>query len=324
MKKSIKKIKSKISKHIKLLKFYFLYFNKITFKNETKAKKEIIIVFDGNFPHGGLVDRLKGIISFYQVAKNIDANFKIHFKSPFDLNEFLVPNTYNWSSTDVDLSWNPFTTKVLYLMLNFNFNPIEYIAKSNKKKFIVFCNIDYSKTINSSLNNEELNNHWSISFNELFKKSIYLDAEYSKLNIKENAVAIHTRFTSLFGDFKDSPKNIATLERKKEIKNDLKKEIDTIAFENQSKNIYVFSDSIQFLDFIKLETNYIVLDGKPKHIDSYKSSNQLDSHIKTFLDFYAISTCEKVFLIRTKDMYNSAFSKYAAIVGNKVFKVNNI
>ena len=89
-------------------------------------------------------------------------------------------------------------------------------------------------------------------------------------------------------------------------------------------NIYVFSDSIQFLDFIKLETNYIVLDGKPQHIDSNNNSNELNDHIKTFLDFFAISACEKVFLIRTKDMYNSAFSKYAAIVGNKEFKVNNI
>ena len=320
----MKKIKSKISKNIKLLKFYFLYFNKITFKNKTKGRKEIIIVFDGNFPHGGLVDRLKGILSFYQVAKKTDADFKIYFKSPFDLNEFLVPNTYNWTSTDADLSWNPFSTKILYLMLNFDFNPIDYISKSNKKKFIVFCNIDYSKTINGSLNREELNIHWSKSFHELFKKSIYLDAEYSKLNIKENAIAIHTRFTSLFGDFKDSPKAIATKERKNEIKKSLKKEIDTIAFENKSMNIYVFSDSIQFLDFIKLETNYIVLDGKPQHIDSNNNSNELNDHIKTFLDFFAISACEKVFLIRTKDMYNSAFSKYAAIVGNKEFKVNNI
>ncbi len=320
----MKKIKSKISKNIKLLKFYFLYFNKITFRNHAKDRKEIIIVFDGNFPHGGLVDRLKGIISFYQVAKNLDANFKIHFKSPFDLNEFLVPNAYNWTSTDADLSWNPFSTKILYLMLNFDFNPMEYIAKSNKKKFIIFCNIDYSKAINSSLNSEEQHNHWSKSFHELFKKSTYLDAEYSKLNIQENAVAIHTRFTSLFGDFKDSPKAMASLERKNEIKKSLKKEIDAIAFENKSKSVYVFSDSIQFLDFIKSETNYIVLDGKPQHIDSDKNSDALNDHIKTFLDFFALSACEKVFLIRTNDMYNSAFSKYAAILGNKEFKVNNI
>ena len=320
----MKKIKSKISKNIKLLKFYFLYFNKITFKNqEEKSKKEIIIVFDGNFPHGGLVDRLKGILSFYQVAKSIDADFKIYFKNPFDLKEFLVPNAYDWTSTAADLSWNPFSTKILYLMLNFNFNPIEYISKSNKKKFIVFCNIDYSNAIDGTLNMAEQQKNWSNSFRELFKKSTYLDTEYSKLNIQENAVAIHARFTSLFGDFKDSPKDIATPERKKEIKSVLKNEIDKIALENKAKNVYVFSDSIQFLDFIKQETNYVVFEGKPQHIDSDKNSNELDSHIKTFLDFYAISACEKVFLIRTKDMYNSAFSKYAAIVGNKEFKIIN-
>lgn len=323
MKKSLKTFKRKISKNVKLLKFYFLYFNKITFKKKTNDKKEIIIVFDGNFPHGGLVDRLKGIISFYQVAKSIDADFKIYFKSPFDLNHFLVPNVYNWSATENDLSWNPFKTKILYLMLNFNFNPLEYISQSNKRKFIVFCNIDYLKTINGSLNPEELRSYWGKSFHELFKKSIYLNAAFSKLNLKENSIAIHTRFASLFGDFKDSPKRVATIERKNEIKDCLKREIDRIAFENQFKSIYVFSDSIQFLDFIKIETDHIVLEGKPQHIDSDKNSNEIDDHIKTFLDFFAIAACEKVFFIKTNDMYNSAFSKYAAIVGNKEFIIIN-
>ena len=325
MKKLKKKIKKIISKKIKLLKFYLFYSNKFTLKSSNKTdRKEIIIVFDGNFPHGGLVDRFKGIISFYQVAKKIDADFKIYFKNPFDLINFLEPNTYNWVANEPDLSWNPLHTKILYLMLDFTFDPLDYISKSSKKKFIVFCNIDYSKTNNVAFDIKEQEKDWSICFQELFKKSTYLQSEYSQLNLTENSIAIHTRFTSLFGDFIDSPKRIATMERKNEIKNSLKIAIDAIALQNPFKTIYVFSDSIQFLDFIKSETNYAVLNGLPQHIDTDKNNNELKNHVKTFLDFFAISASEKVFLLLTNDMYNSAFSKYAAIVGGHSFSVVKI
>ena len=56
-------VKNKIIKKIKLgykyLKLFFIYLPHINLKKA--HKKEIIIVFDGNFGHGGLVDRLKGI-----------------------------------------------------------------------------------------------------------------------------------------------------------------------------------------------------------------------------------------------------------------------
>ena len=111
----------KLLKHfIKYIKLFIIYF---PFLNFIKTKqKEIIIVFDGNFGHGGLVDRLKGIVSFYAISKEINADFKIYFKHPFQLDTFLEPNQYNWLATDSDLNWNPFQTKFLFLMDNFSFN----------------------------------------------------------------------------------------------------------------------------------------------------------------------------------------------------------
>lgn len=325
MKKKIKKIFKKpkyfLSKTFKLLKFYFLYFNKLTFRKTVNSdKRVIIIVFDGNFPHGGLVDRMKGIISFYQTSKELDATFKIYFKKPFDLSHFLIPNEYDWVCDSSDLSWNPLDTKVLYLMLNFNFDPVKYISKSKKKKFIVFCNIDYSKSIypQNSIENNEL--QWGKSFNQLFKKSNYLSNEFSKLAIKSNSIAFHTRFTTLFGDFKDSTKRVATETQKEAIKNLLLKAINTIVVKDVASDVYVFSDSIQFLTFIKNATNFIVLEGNPKHIDESENGSDLQNHIKTFVDFFALSECSKVYLLHTEGMSGSGFSKYAAMVGNTKFE----
>ncbi len=84
--------------------------------------------------------------------------------------------------------------------------------------------------------------------------------------------------------------------------------------------IYVLSDSISFLNFVKDNSDYKVLEGKPAHID-FKNAEPNVVHIKTFLDFFFIVNCNKVFQVKKRDMYNSNFSKYAAIVGEKKYEV---
>ncbi len=319
MKIDFKKVKKTVKPFFIKGKLFFLFSNKISFSKRNKVK-EIIIVFDGKFQHGGLVDRLKGVVSFYQIAKRIDANFKIYFNNPFELKLFIEPNTYNWIATDCDLKWNPISTKMLYFMDDFKSNPYQIIRKSNKKKFIVFANIDYSKTINPDLNIVKQNESWKKHYDELFKKSNYLDAKIASLNLKKDRIAIHTRFTSILGDFKDVGSKAVSFDRKDEIINDLKNQIIEIEKQNTDKEIYIFSDSISFLNNIKSTTNYNVIDGTPQHIDFDKrNQNDMEKHLKTFIDFYAIANSQKIFLIRTKEMYNSAFSKYAAIVGGNEF-----
>jgi len=322
--KIINKLKKEIKKALVKGKIFCHYFNKISFSSQPE-KKQIIIVFDGIFQHGGLVDRLKGIVSFYQIAQKEGIDFKIYFKHPFELNFFLEPNLFNWNATEDDLKWNPLNTKILYLIDNFKINPKEFISKSNKKKFIVYANIDYSNTIHEALDLSEQNNLWRTSFHELFKKSDYLDRVLSSTASNNTTIAIHTRFTSILGDFKDTTKREVSDERKTAIITVLKKSILEIAKENPGKEICVFSDSILFLNEIKLNTHYKVFDGIPKHIDfDKKKENAIEEHQKTFTDFFAIAENDKVFLLKTKEMYNSAFGKYAAILGNCDFKIISV
>lgn len=309
--------KKSILKNLKLLykylKILFIYKNRLSFK---RAKhKEVIIVFDGNFGHGGLVDRLKGIVSFYAISKEINANFKIYFKHPFQLDNFLEPNQYNWLATESDLKFNPLQTKFLFLMDNFSFNWNKVIKQSNKQKFIVYANVDYLNKIYTNLDSETLKAKWSQLFQELFKKSNVLQKELDKLNLPTNYTAIHTRFTSLLGDFNDTSVRSVSQNRKNEILELLNNEIEKT--DKESTKI-VFSDSIIFLTFIKENSDVIVLEGNPSHVD-VKNSGSDDENLKTFVDFFVISQAKRIYLLRTEEMYNSAFSKYASYINDREF-----
>ena len=309
-----------LKKKIRYFSLYFLNFSNFSFKNKVD-KKEIIIVFDGKLPHGGFADRLKGILSFYNIAKLSEMEFKIYYTEPFKLNDFFEPNTVNWSASRNDLKWNFWSTKFIYLMDTFSFDWENEIKKSSKDKFIVYCNVDYLQALFPGKTIQEVNFIRSENFKNLFKQSFYLQTKLEEINLPESFIAIHTRFTSIFGDFKDTTSYVVSEIRKQQILKMLHDEIDIIAKKNSNKRILVFSDSIIFLDYIKLNTNYNILDGKPKHID-IKSNSDAESNVKNFIDFLAISKSDEIYLLQTKEMYNSGFSRYAAIIGNK--KLNHI
>ncbi len=309
-----KKTKKAIKTKIKLIKLVFIYLKNSSFSN-SNSKKEIIIIFDGNISHGGLVDRLKGIISFYELAKQCGADFKIYFKSPFDLEVFLIPNQYNWIATANDLKWNPFSTSFLLLMDNFNFDWNKNILQAKKKKIIVYANVDFLPKIY----NENAAHKWKELFTELFKRTPFLEEQILNTKLPNRFISIHTRFTSILGDFQDTTNRVVSETRKNEIILKLINEIDCIKNENNNLPIVVFSDSIIFLNFVRNNTSHIVLNGNPTHID-VKNDATITSNIKTFIDFFAISNSEKVYLLHTSEMYKSSFSKYAALVSQTIFK----
>jgi hypothetical protein len=123
------------------------------------------------------------------------------------------------------------------------------------------------------------------------------------------------------GDFKDSSIKRISQKDKEEIIKYLVNKIDEKSKQYKNLPIYVLSDSMIFLDYVKNNTPYKILEGIPKHVDVKNNKNDLISHTKTLTDFFFISTSEKVYLLKEKRMYMSGYSKYAAIYGNKDFEV---
>jgi len=313
---SIKTLKRFLGKKKKGMLLFFHYAH--CFSVKQPKTKQIVVCFDGLFPHGGLVDRLKGIISCYQIARALGYDFKILFDNPFELSSFLEPNSIDWTFKRSNILWHPTKTKCLYLMNDFSANPIQLIKKSSATTFFIYTNIDYSKTIHPNLSQKDLEKNWRISFNELFKKSKRLETKLNAIST-EPFIAFHTRFTSLMGDFDDSTTKILPARELEVLRKEVVRVINRIKNEKQ-QNAYLFSDSINFINYAKKLTDVNTIEGNPFHMDNFKNTKATDGHLKTMIDFFMISKSEKVYFINVKPMYKSSFSKYAAIIGNTSFE----
>lgn len=313
----LKRVKQVLSKKKKESVLFFHYLNYFSFK--PFGSKTIIVCFDGLFPHGGLVDRLKGIVSFYQIAQKLGYDFKILFDSPFPLATFLEPNEVDWEIKSKDFKWHPTKSKCLYLINNFKVNPLKRIENSKANTFYIYANIDYSKSIFLELNTNELELKWRDDFNSLFKKSELLEQKLNSLFSKPY-IAFHSRFTTLMGDFKDTANKRLSDDEKENLSNTLLTIINRIRIE-ENKKVFVFSDSIFFLNFVKQKISVNVVEGNPFHMDNFNINDNLEGHLKTLIDFFMIAKSEKIYFLNVKPMYNSSFSKYAAIIGNTHFQV---
>lgn len=312
----IKNIKRKLGKGVKRLKLLAFHSQQLSFKSV--SKKRIIICFNGVLPHGGLVDRLKGMLSFYDIAKTLDYDFFIQFDAPFNLDVFLEPNQVPWKMDRRDLRYHPIKTKILYTVNDFDCNPLKIIQDSSAHSFIIYANIDYSNTLHPEWTLKEKENNWRNNFNTLFKKSVWLN---SKLNAIENEkyIACHTRFTTLMGDFKDSTALVLNAKEQEVLTVQLQQKMKCILEETNYK-CYAFSDSMRFLDTIKDNASVYLVEGQPFHMDNFGDNTTMEAHLKTLLDFFMISKSEAVYFIKCGKMYHSSFSKYAAIIGNIPFK----
>lgn len=313
-------LKDKLRNPIRTVLLYFYKIKNISFASNNK--KQIIICMDGFTQHGGFVDRMKGVITLFETAKLTGFEFKIYHKSPYCLTDFLLPNQFDWVATDEDIKWNLFTSRFHYLMLDKNFDLIKYFSKTKIKKHLLYFNMDCLDVLYPNKSKEELNKIWANSFNELFKKSDYLNNEIEKLQLPEKKITIHSRFCSILGDFVDTDRKNQVLSQEEQniLLNDLKANIKKEASNYTDNQICVFSDSIIYLDFIKQNTNYIVLDGEPIHPDNLEQEFSKEEHLKTILDFFVIATCDEIVLLRKPFMYSSAYTKYASYLYQKPFK----
>ncbi|WAC01954.1 hypothetical protein N7U66_19260 [Lacinutrix neustonica] len=309
-------IKRTLSKRIKHLKLLVFHSKQLSFKSS--PKKRIIICFNGLLPHGGMVDRLKGIISFYDIAKILDYDFFIQFDTPFKLAMFLEPNEVPWQMNREAIKYHPLKTKVVYLVNDFSCNPLQLIQSSKAETYIVYANIDYSSAMYPEWTTQEKEAHWRRNFNALFKKSAFLNHQLKGIE-DEKYIALHTRFTSLMGDFKDTTTLILDTEERETLMDALRQKITGI-LEATPFKCYVFSDSIRFLEYIKDKEPVCVLEGHPFHMDDFAGNTAIAAHLKTLLDFFMIVESEAVYFLKCGNMYHSSFSKYAAIIGNKPFK----
>lgn len=286
-------------------------------KRQEVANRYIFMV-DGKIPHGGMFDRLKGIITIYALAKTTGKDFRICFNYPFRLSKYLQPKEYDWEIEDKDICYSyPYSRPI-----------IAYGEIKNTRRLLIErkgeIHFYYGYNSLDDVNRKYGTNYdWGSLYRELFMPSPYLQQYIDKYQKEINGqyVAIHTRFLNLLGDKVETDINPELGEtEKRELIDKITAAVKEISKQEGNKRIMICSDSMNFINHITKEIpDVYVIPGTVKHIDTAGATNDSEN-IKMFLDYHLISRASKVYNIVANGMWPSAFSEYSAKIGNIAFE----
>ncbi len=288
-----------------------------TAPSATNKRKVVVFMADGKRRQGGLVDRLFGITTMYKYSKEHGIDFRIYWNVPFDLGLFLVPNRYDWRISGQDISYNNRSSRACFLdAMHDSSDKAVRLQKRITDKFLsrkymqihVYSNMDYEREM------------FGILFNELFKPSDFIQKEVQTVinkfrnNGNSMYISISTRFMELLGDFSEPKRyTVASVSEQERLINGCIEQIKIIRDRHpEASGILVTSDSIRFLDIAqKLERCYVI-PGNISHVDVTCSG--LETHVKTFVDFFAIAHADVSYLLVSGKMHHSNFSRMAACI----------
>lgn len=276
-----------------------------------------VFMADGKMAHGGLFDRLKGLVSIYAIARIKSKRFAIYFKNPFSLDRFLEPNQYDWRVKDNEIIYSYPHTRPIIAYSEFR-NPWRLFKSYQGQTHFYFGN-DILDCINQK---HGTSFEWPALYHELFKPSNYLmkHVDEVKADIGAHYFAIHLRFMNLLGDKVESQKDTKLSEEERmELINSCVSKIEQLCSSMKFRAV-VFSDSMVFLQEVKKELPEVyVVSGNARHIGTAGKTTD-DENLKLFTDMYLMVDAQKVYSIVGKGLYPSAFPMYSAKIGNKPFE----
>lgn len=285
------------------------YYRKLRFVKAQKVNT-FYMIFEPFRGHPGLADRLKAIISTYNLAKSNGYEFKVFFETPFKLCEYLIPQK-NWLTTLDELEYSISDTCL--------FHEVSWRVPTKLKKNKQYHCYQYSGNLMPRV---FPNTHykWCDLFNELFAPSKKIIDLYNELNIQPHSyVAIHIRFVNALERFENTyfDNHLATQEERNALILRCKEGILKVLENNPNRPVYVFSDSKVFLES--------VVDLPVKTLDSHaiqhvSSARNDEATLKTFLDMYVMSQSSAVYRFRAPEIYSiSHYALLAATIGDIPF-----
>lgn len=278
------------------------------------SKNQLIVCMNQENMKNGLADRLKGIISSYVLAVENNRVFKINHTAGFKLEDYLVPNEYDWRIEETEVATGLNHVRVIHDFLL----PLPKL-KSSVAQYHV-------KSVFDVLEGGNMPYDWTEVFLKLFRPSPYLLKliDDKKKNILGNSnrkyIAVHTRFINAL-EFNE-PSDISHLLSHHQKVQLIDKCLLTIADLRQKYpnfKVLIFSDSGTFLR-CRFPKGCIPMidddDGSIAHIGFSPARNSID---KAFIDLFIISGAEYVYNIVGKHMYPSGFCKCAAKISGSYF-----
>lgn len=280
----------------------------------------MIFTVNGYQTHGGLADRLKGMMTTYFLSKIKEMNFYNFYTYPFDFNII-------WYNPDINITQlvvNPFKLKI-------------HSIDSSKMKlgYEYFLNIKYKDRTNLIFSNANLlsidlnNKPWQPTFTNYYMELKRLFEDKLSQNFKESYPdivvggyhVVHFRCMNYFGDFEDS--QLPGL--KEEVHDNI---IDVIAnkLKVQLKSsiydpYFIIADSRKLLVALN-EKGFSVFDvGSTAHIDI--SGASIEDYMRGFFEFYLLEhakSIESTVLYHKNKPFNSHYAYVASILGDVPFE----
>ena len=286
-----------------------VYFYLMDLKHD---EKQIIWTEDGRGRICGLADKFRGIISLYSVAKELNINFKINWTYPIDLTNYLLPNKYDWIIDKKLLSSDKSDTKSLILGSKITsteaFERIKTTLQ-NTNHIHVFTNMFINQD----------------GFGELFKQLFQPTPELKSgidHYLKEigcSYISATFRFQQLLGDFIERESDPILPDSEKEVLiNKCINHLINIYKENNYKKVLVTSDSITFLERVKIFDFVEIIPGKIAHI-GFEPGWGKDVYMKSFLDYFVLTHSKCIYLVVEGQMYTSSFPFTASLYNNVPF-----
>ena len=289
-----------------LRRFYNPFFSRAINQNQI-----IVYMADGKMLHGGLSDRLCGLVSTYCYCMEHNKIFKAYFVDPYKLESFLLPNKYNSLVEEKDISYNFFDSKPIYISYESD-NRLQQKKANRKlsaeaKQLHVYTNMRYRI------------DNFSENFFSLFQLSDKLRqaVDHHLSQLPHEYISITFRFQQLLGDFKEG--NFPVLHGKE--RDDLIKRCLDCILNLKLKNptierILVTSDSSTFLtESSKLDCVYTI-PGNMVHMDFNKDFVEEDVHMKSFIDLFILAHASRIYIAAFSPLYLTSFPITAAYIAN--------
>lgn len=286
---------------------------------ENSGTKKVICLFDGRTDHYGMTDRLRGIVSAYDVAKQMGYDFRIWFVNPFRLEDYLLPNKVDWRIDESEISYNPADSRIMYCGSNGTL-----VEPFFQRLWFKKCFREAPRQVHVYTNAHLLprGQRFGQLFHELFKPSEALEQAIQTYTAPlQRYCTMSLRFQRLLGDFHERDGVDIPAEEQQQLMDRCVSKIDELHSSLcPDQSVMLMSDSVRFLQYAASRLPYVhYVPGNVLHID-FCSNTPEDVNIKLFADILIISRAERVFLLQTGRMYNSGFPRRAAQIGNVPFK----
>lgn len=305
----------------RVVRRHFMQFYTQDAPRATNKNKMIIAMFDGRRNHGGLADRLRGICTTYCYCRDNGLDFRVHFTSPFDLEDFLEPNIYDWRIADKEISYNIKDSHPVYISSQnydeerdkkFQRRMTKKFLKGNYRQLHIYTNMRFEEE------------RFGEAFNELFRPAQWLqkliDEQISFLGGRGSYIVVSTRFREVLGDFnehRDQAANGVSEEKAERLLQQCKEKVLEIHRTHPDDLILVTSDSNRFLNYMAQFDFVRTLPGKIGHMEI--AGEEKEIHTKTFLDFMVVSAAKNIYFLVGEGMYRGNFSRRASQINDAPF-----